>query len=421
MEKFRFIFSIAVKHLSSKRKQTILVITGSAVGAMVMIFTFAITLGIISDIKKKIIEISPSITINGEKVNGKERILYKVDTLKSENILLLSRIRPDENKEIKTYDRIISISENISEVDAISPFVQAQGVMRSHSISKPCVIKGIIPVKESKIANLSNNVISGSLYELTYTKNGAILGEGLAKKLKLKYHDNVSLTGEDGIVYSLIVAGIFSSGFSATDNTFVFLNLKTAQSIRGFNANTVSGIGLHTVSLDNIKDIATRIESLTGYKAKTWEESNANILDLFKRNNNITMLLVVFVFVISGFGIANVLITIVLQKQKDIAIMKSFGMSSISVRQIFLIEGIIIGIIGSFLGMIAGHLLTNFVASLPISYGESAVIKSNHISTVQTTSSYIIVGIFSILVSAVSAYVPASKAAKLKPVDILRA
>ncbi|MDP4115910.1 MAG: FtsX-like permease family protein, partial [Bacteroidota bacterium] len=363
----------------------------------------------------------PSITINGEKVNGKERILYKVDTLKSEDILLLSRIRPDENKEIKTYDKIISISENISEVDAVSPFVQAQGVMRSHSISKPCVIKGIIPVKESKIANLSNNVTSGNLYELTYTKNGAILGEGLAKKLKLKYHDNVSLTGEDGIVYSLIVAGIFSSGFSATDNTFVFLNLKTAQSIRGFNANTVSGIGLHTVSLDNIKDIATRIESLTGYKAKTWEESNANILDLFKRNNNITMLLVVFVFVISGFGIANVLITIVLQKQKDIAIMKSFGMSSISVRQIFLIEGIIIGIIGSLLGMIAGHLLTNFVASLPISYGESAVIKSNHISTVQTASSYIIVGIFSILVSAVSAYVPASKAAKLKPVDILRA
>lgn len=421
MDKLRFIFAIAAGHLFSKKKQTFLVITGSAVGTMVMIFTFALTLGIIADIKNKIIEISPTITINGEKIDGKERILINHDTSNAGKILLLSRIRPDEEKEIKTYNKIVSISSSINEIDAISPFVQAQGVVKSHAISKPCVIKGIIPDEEAKIANLSNNIIAGSLNELNYTKNGVILGEGLAKKIKAKYHDNIILTGEDGNIYPLSVAGIFSSGFSATDNTFIFLNLRTAQSIKGFNAGTVTGIGLHTTSLDNVKEAANNIEKLTGYRAKTWEESNANILDLFRRNNNITLLLVVFVFVISGFGTANVLITIVLQKQKDIAIMRSFGMSRGSIKIIFLFEGLVIGAIGTVLGMAAGHLLTNFVSSLPISYGESAVIKSNHIATVETLSSYIIVGGFSIFVSAVSAYIPAKRASKLEPVDILRA
>lgn len=420
VEHYKFVLSIAIKHLTSKKKQTLLVIAGSAIGAMVMVFTFAITSGIVVDIEKKIIEVTPTITIKGERINEKNRIIVKTDTASKESILLLSRIKPDEKKEIKGYNQIISICENISEIDAIAPFVQARGVIRYHSISKDCIIKGIIPQREAKIANLKRKIASGSLDELVYTKKGIILGEGLTKKLKVKYHDIISLTGEDGKVYSLLVVGIFSSGFTATDNTFAFINLYNAQTIRGLNINSVSGIGLHTVSLENLRPTAQKIQGLTGYKTETWEEANANIINLFKQNNNITFLLVVFVFVISGFGISNVLITTVLQKQKDIAIMKSVGMSSKSVRQIFLIEGILIGIIGSLVGMFAGHLLTNFVASLPISYGESSVIKSDHISTVQFASSYFIVAAFSILVSAVSGYIPARKAAKLNPVDILR-
>lgn len=129
----------------------------------------------------------------------------------------------------------------------------------------------------------------------------------------------------------------------------------------------------------------------------------------------------IFVFLVAGFGIANVLITIVLQKQRDIAIMKSMGVSSSTIKMIFLTEGMIFGITGAVIGMTAGHLLTNFISSLPLSFGESAVVRGDHIVTVQKASSFVIVAVFSVLVSAISSYIPSRRAAKLKPVDILRA
>ena len=158
-----------------------------------------------------------------------------------------------------------------------------------------------------------------------------------------------------------------------------------------------------------------------GYKTQTWEEANANLLSLFQRNNNITFFLVIFVFVVAGFGIANVLITIVLQKQRDIAVLKSIGVGIRSLEMVFLAEGMLLGITGALLGCAAGHYLTSLISALPISYGPSAVVRGNHIVTVQKPVYFIVTSLFAIVVSAISAYGPARRAARLKPVDILRA
>ncbi|HEX2960580.1 MAG TPA: FtsX-like permease family protein, partial [Ignavibacteriales bacterium] len=386
-----------------------------------MIITFALTKGIISDIQSKIIEISPLVTIKGEKLEGKEHLLLKSSPGGSDRFYIASRIIPDEKKEIKSYNQVISVADAIGEIDAVAPFVETRGVLRERTLTRTAIIKGIIPEREKGIASLEKNIKAGSLNELNYTKNGIILGSGMAKKLKADYHDLIQLAGENGEIYILRITGIFSSGFSATDDNFAYVNLWLAQTINGFSDNVVSGIGIHTRSLSVVNDVARRVESLTGYKAETWEEANLNLLTLFKRNNNITLFLVIFVFIVAGFGIANVLITIVLQKQKDIAIMKSMGVDRTTIKLVFLSEGMIFGLSGAVLGMTAGHFLTNFIASLPISYGESAVVRGDHIAIVETFSSYVIVALFSVIVSALSSYIPSRRAANLKPVEILRA
>lgn len=421
IERLTFIFSIALKHLSGKRKQTILVIAGVAIGSMVMILTLALGEGIVSDIQNKIIEISPLITIKGEKLKGKERLLLSESPNSADKILMPSRIKPDETKEIKPYTEVLSIAEDLSEVDAVSPVVIARGVIRHRTLTKQGNIKGIVPEKEAKIANLARNILTGSLDELTYTKDGALLGNGLAKKLKVKYHDIISVTGESGKIYRLRVVGSFASGFSAVDDNNLFVNLRMGQTINDFSANEVSAIGIHIKDIEKVNEVSEKIKKLTGYQCETWEEANANLLSLFKRNNTITLFLVVFVFIVAGFGIANVLITIVLQKQQDIAIMKSMGVSRKSVEAIFLVEGLILGLAGAIIGAIAGHLITNLISSLPISYGESAVVRSDHIVTVQKPVFFLLTSFFSILMSMLSSMGPARRAARLKPVDILRA
>jgi lipoprotein-releasing system permease protein len=419
--RLRFVLSVALRYLEAKKKQTVLVVTGVATGAMVMIITFALTRGIISDIQSKIIEISPLVTIKGEKLQGKEHLLLKSSPAGSDEFFIASRIIPDEKKEIKSFRQVISITEAIPEIDAVSPFVETRGVLRERTLTRTAIIKGIIPERERGIASLERNVKTGSLSELNYTKNGIILGSGMAKKLKAGYHDLIQLAGENGEIYNLRITGIFNSGFSATDDNFAYVNLRLAQTINGFSDNVVSGIGIHTRSLSAVNDVAHRVERLTGYKAETWEEANLNLLTLFKRNNNITLFLVIFVFLVAGFGIANVLITIVLQKQKDIAIMKSMGVERTTIKLIFLSEGVMFGVTGAIIGMTAGHFLTNFIASLPISYGESAVVRGEHIAMVESVSSYVIVALFSVVVSALSSYIPSRRAANLEPVEILRA
>ncbi len=420
IEWLRFIFSIASRHLLGKKKQTLLVITGVTIGSMVMIVTLALGEGIVQDIQDKIIEISPYIVVKGEKEIGKEHLLF--DTLKpATSYSIHSRIRPDEKKEIKPYMEIVSIIDSIPMVDGVSPFVLTKGVMRLRTVSKQGIIKGIVPARESSIAHLEKNIVTGSLNELNFTKDGILLGSGMAKKLKATYHDIISITGESGKMLSVRVVGTFASGFSAVDDNNAFVNLSLAQLLNGISENVVTGIGVHTRELDVVNSTSVMIRRLTGYKTETWEETNENVITLFKRNNGITLFLVLFVFIVSGFGIANVLITIVLQKQPDIAIMKSIGVSGKSIQMIFLTEGLLLGIIGAAVGALAGYLVANLIGSLPVSYGENAVVRSDHIAIVQRSYFFILTTVFSVLISAISAYGPARRAARLKPVEILKA
>ncbi len=420
-ERIYLILSIVRNHLLFKKRQTFLVIAGVAVGSMVMILTFAITNGIISDIKNKIIEVSPLITVKGEKIIGKEHLLMHEQNGRNNQYFIKSRIPPDEKNEIKPYMQVVSVLDGVKDINAVSPYVFSRGVLRERTITRQCFIKGIIPEREMKIADLEKKIKSGSLEELRYTPNGVLIGDGLARKLKAKYHDMIQLTGENGVIYNLIVTGTFSTGFSAVDDKNILINLKFAQNIKNYPVNTVSAIGIHTVSLSEVDQTSELISRLTGYKTETWEEANANLIELFERNNNITLFLVVFVFIVAGFGIANVLITIVLQKRQDIAIMKSFGLSKMSIEIIFITEGLILGLIGTVIGEIAGHFMANFISTLPISFGDSAVIKNDHLVTYQTVLSFVITASFSILISGIAGWGPARRAAKSNPVDIIRA
>ena len=418
-EKLYLILSVVKNHLAFKKKQTFLVVAGVAVGAMVMILTFAITNGIIFEIKSKIIEVSPLITVKGEKVVPKEHLLFS--NKNKNNYYIKSRIPPDNKNEIKPYMQVVSQLDSIKEIDAVSPYVFARGVLRLWTLTKPCFIKGIIPGRERNIADLSKKIETGSLAELGYTTNGVLLGSGLAKKLKATYHDIIQLIGENGNIYSLVIVGTFSTGFSAVDDHNIFINLKFAQNLKGYPDNVVTAMGLHTGTLDEVDPVAKLVSRVSGYKTETWEEANANLIDLFERNNNVTLFLVIFVFIVAGFGIANVLITIVLQKRTDIAIMKSFGLSKRSIEAIFITEGLILGLVGTIIGEVAGYYLAGFISTLPISFGEGAVIRSDHLVTYQTAFSFFITAFFSIAVSIAAGWSPARKAAKSNPVEVIRA
>jgi lipoprotein-releasing system permease protein len=411
------ILRTASVYMLGKRRQTLLVILGVALGSMVLIVTFALTDGIIADIEEKIIAASPLITVKGEKLLAKPRNLFPDSAGRA---IIVSRIIPGEKKEVKPYPETVAAVKAVPGITAASPFVQTKGVLRKGKLFRPVLLKGVLPAEEAQIANLDKNIVAGSLSELGFTPSGILLGQGLARKLRADYHDLVRLTGQNGRVYILTVTGIFASGFGAVDDHNAYLNLPLAQTLAGFGGAEVTGIGVHVSDPSAVAPLARQIEYLTGYRTESWQEANENLLTLFRRNNNITFMLVIFVFLVSGFGIANVLIAIVLQKRRDIAILCSLGFGRSSIVGIFLAQGLIIGMIGTAIGLLAGHLSSNLIAHLPISYGESAIVRGTHIAMRQSAHAYLLTALFSVLVSGFAAYGPARRAARLSPVEILR-
>ena len=139
--RLRFVLTIAFRHLAGKRRQTILVVAGVAVGSMVMILTFGLTQGLIIDIKNKIIDISPLVTIKGEKVKSEKRLLISSSPHSADHYQIVSRVVPNEKKQVKSYGAIVSLVEKLPGVDAVSPFVVTRGVLRYSTLSRPCLVE----------------------------------------------------------------------------------------------------------------------------------------------------------------------------------------------------------------------------------------------------------------------------------------
>jgi|GEM_PF-77684 len=414
------IFRVAYQHLNARKRQTFLTALGVAIGSAMLITTISVASGSSANIREKIIDTSPHVTIFPKLVKPLVPENLIKDTVKSQLTVIEKHTVSKDKPVIKAYTEIMSVAESIEDISEVSPYVTTKLIARNKTRFKSCVAKGIIPEREANVANLEKIVKTGSLEELSFTPNGIILGDLLAKDLKVKYRSRIDLVTENGEIFPVIVTGTFQSGFSEFDKNIGYVNLRLAQRIEGLSASSVNGIGINTKNINESFSLAKLLENLTGYEAESWDETNKNVLDFIKRNNTVTLVLVGFVFVVAGLGVSSVMTTVVLQKTKDIAIMRSFGVSRMAISFIFMIEGIFIGVVGALLGSGLGHLICDFVEKIRFTASNAGVVRSDRINIVETPEAHIIVIVFAILVTVLSATGPARRAAKLLPVKVLR-
>ena len=214
------------------------------------------------------------------------------------------------------------------------------------------------------------------------------------------------------------MAGIFFTGVNAVDNS-VLVSLKLGQIIEGLAANKVSGIALKVdTPLDNAV-LARDLEKVTGYRCMTWQEENASILSLFARIGYIVFSLVAFVGVVSGFGVANILVTTVFEKSRDIAIMKSLGFSALQLISMFVLEGFLVGLAGALTGGVLAIGSINLFASLPIESSQGPITKTGFSMSYNPVYFFLVIGV-TVMISTLAAILPSARAAKLEPVSVLR-
>jgi lipoprotein-releasing system permease protein len=411
---------IAFVHLRERKRQTVLTALGVAVGSAMLVTTISVARGSSSNIVAKVIDTVPHVLISAERVVPLvPENLFKQHA--GEVAMVTKNINLDQQEVIKNYTGVVESIRHLDELQSISPFVLSKLLARNKTRFAPCVARGVVPSLEAEIAGLQKNLIEkNSLDELAYTPNGILVGDLLAKKLNAGYRDRIVLVTKNSEEFPVTIVGRFSSGFNAKDEREAYVNLSLAQRMEGIASNSVSGIGLRTAHVDRAAETAKKVQELSGYKSESWDETNRNVIEFYNRNALITLVLVGFVFIVAGLGVSSVMTTVILQKVKDIAILRSMGMQAGSITRIFMLEGFMIGVLGVVIGSPMGHVICHFVASIRFEASTAGVLKSDRINIIEQPEAHLIVIVFGILIAVLSSWSPARKATRYLPVRILR-
>jgi lipoprotein-releasing system permease protein len=300
---------------------------------------------------------------------------------------------------------------------SVAPSLDGPVILRYGSADKSAVLIGIVPEREIHVTQLEDDMVQGHLTDLASAANGIVMGLGLANKLGAKMGDSLNAISPAGVILRVKVVGLFRTGVVSLDEGQAYILLKKAQILQS-RANVINQLRIRLQRVDEAREVAARIEALYGYKSESWQEANESVFGIFRIQNAIMYSTVGAIMVVAAFGIYNIISTVVYEKSRDIAILKSIGLTEADIRRTFLMQGLMIGMIGAVLGWLIGFGLTSLLASVRFDVGNA--VRNDRLFLAWSVTHYWIGGMFSLVASAVAAWIPARRAAGANPVDIIR-
>jgi lipoprotein-releasing system permease protein len=417
--KFNYhLFMIAFRQLLNRKRQTLLTLIGISVGVMVLITSVSLMDGLLQSFIQKIVEIAPHVIVSGEKVKPAVPDQL-VESRAGQNVVFIKNISRDEQGVIKNFPRVESIIKSDSLVQLVSPSVSTDVIGMFGTVSQPIQLFGVIPSVENGIENFSTSMVSGDFSDLANTADGMIIGNTVAKDFTVQLGDRMQIVSSEGQIYGVRIVGVFMTGINDIDDN-CYVNLRLGQNIAGFSPDEASNLYLRVRDLTKDGTVAKMIEQETNYRAMTWEEKAASVVTLFKMISGIVYFLTFFVIMVAGFGVANVLITNVLEKARDIAILKSLGFKRLEITWIYLIQGLIVALVGASIGCILGYVMIEIMSAIPMSSSGATTVRADHLMMGKNPIYFLGASLFAVVVSLIAAVGPSRSASKVNPIEILR-
>jgi lipoprotein-releasing system permease protein len=393
--------TIATRFLREGRTQTILILVGIAVGVAVIVFITALINGLQANIVDRTLGTQAHI-----RIEPPDEVNRFVPAPGGTIQLILESKRAQRLRSINNWQQVRDTLDQLPEVTAVSPVVSGPAFARRGDALESVALVGIDPERYQRIIPLSRDIIAG---ELRVGAGDAVIGSLLAEDLGMRVGDKLRLVAGEGREALLTVAGIFELGVRELDQRYVYLDLKQTQSLLGLPGG-VTVIDLTIRDFFAADAVAARISSLTGLKAESWMQSNAQLMNALRSQSLSTGLITFFVGLSVAFGIASVLSISVVQRTREIGILRAMGTTREQMTRVFLVQGAILGLGGSAIGAFAGYGLVwifNEVGPglFPVPVAPTLVPGAMLVAT---------------LTGVLSAAVPARRAARLDPVVAIR-
>lgn len=410
----RLMVFIALRHLLFRKRQSVVSLLGIVIGVAFFLAISSLMQGSQKDFIEKLIDNSPHITVSDEYRGVKKQ---PVEGLYPTAVIELRNVKPlTETRGIRGYRQIVEDLKRMPGVRA-SAVLNGQAILSFAGKDVNIVLNGMVPEDMRDITTIEDHMVEGSVDDIITNRNGIAVGEALMKKMSLGMGDNITLAASTGQVRVFKIVAMFRTGRSDYDESQAFVDIKRVQALmdRSNRANTI------IIKLDDAQEahrIAAEIESKIGYKAVSWQEASEDIMSTLAIRNIIMYSVVSAVLVVAAFGIYNIISTVVMEKHRDIAILKSMGFRARDIKNIFIIQGAVLGIAGLMAGLPLGCML--MLGLMQIKFKPPGLTEEISMPLDWSAPQFFIAGGFAFAAALLASYLPARKAAQVLPVDILR-
>lgn len=410
-------FFIAIRYFLSHKRQSLVCIAGVTISVTMFLSMTSMMDGLTDKFITETVESSGHITIKDEPRETRTLILEKVYT--DPNALLVTeKVKPRETvKKIQNAAGLLATLDRLPGVVAVAPVVNGSAIATYGTKTINVQIFGVEPERQVKVTTIAEDLIAGDFSRLRSVADGVILGRGLADVLGTQLDDTVVLSSAQGGRTTSRVVGIFQTGVTPVDYSRAYMLLNSAQTLLD-KKNVINEIVIRTDDYRQAEPLAAQIEGMAGYRTEPWQEASANFLKIFKIQTIITYIITAALLTVAAFGVLNILIMAVLERVNDIAILKSFGLSRGDISVIYLVQGLVIGLIGATTGVIAGKLMIEGLRRVPVPM--EGLVKTEGLLMTEHAHQYYLAFFSSIVIVMMAAVYPARRAAKYDPVEVIR-
>ncbi len=339
---------------------------------------------------------------------------------------------------LRDWQKVAALAMQDSRVLAAAPFVQAQAMLAAGQAVRGTVVRGVLPEREEQVAEIGKQMRSGSLAALKPGGFGIVLGSELARALGVVTGDKVAVIAPQGQVTpagliprlkQFTVAGIFEVGMFEYDAGLALMHMEDAQKLYQLG-DAVSGVRLRLDDLFAARSVAREVTAKLDRDtyATDWTRSHANFFRAVEIEKRVMFIILTLIVAVAAFNIVSTLVMLVQDKQADIAILRTLGASPLSIIEIFMIQGSLIGVIGTLIGVVGGVLIglnvDTVVPAIEHVLGFKFLAKdvyyiSDLPSDVQG-GDVITIGLVSLVLSFVATLYPSFRASRVNPAEALR-